>query len=117
MKFSARARVAGSDGDSTVEAETWADREVAGCEFRDERLAKRFRKLLGRIGSAIGQSIPLVCQDWANTKAAYRFFSNDRVSEEEILEKYISAARERGAANNYDAWAVQISDVGGIENF
>ncbi len=23
-------------------------------------------------------SIPLACQDWANTKAAYRFFSNDR---------------------------------------
>jgi hypothetical protein len=40
--------------------------------------------VLGRIGSAIGQSIPLVCQDWA--KAAYRFFSNDRVSEEHPVE-------------------------------
>jgi Transposase DNA-binding len=27
----------------------------------------------------MGHSIPLVCQDWANTKAAYRFFSNNRV--------------------------------------
>jgi Transposase DNA-binding len=72
MNFSARARAAGSKGDSTVVAETWANREVSGCEFRDERLAKRFRKLLGRIGSALGRSIPLVCQDWANTKAAYR---------------------------------------------
>jgi Transposase DNA-binding len=99
MKFSARARAAGSDGDSTVEAETWADREVAGCEFRDGRLAKRFRKLLGRIGSAIGQSIPLVCQDWANTKAAYRFFSNDRVSEEEILTGHFQSTRDRIAAN------------------
>ncbi|MET4222181.1 hypothetical protein ABIB00_007417 [Bradyrhizobium sp. LB14.3] len=33
----------------------------------------------------MGQSIPLVCQDWANAKAAYRFFSNDRVSEADIL--------------------------------
>jgi hypothetical protein len=48
---------AGSNGDSTVEAETWVDREVAGCGFRDERLAKRFRKLLGRIGSAQGGSL------------------------------------------------------------
>ena len=32
----------------------------------------------------MGESIPLVCQDWANTKAAYRFFSNERVSEEDI---------------------------------
>ena len=26
-----------------------------------------------------------MCQDWANTKAAYRFLSNDRVSEADIL--------------------------------
>ncbi|MCA1378603.1 hypothetical protein I6F16_33970 [Bradyrhizobium sp. IC4060] len=26
------------------------------------------------MGGAMGQSIPLVWQDWANTKAAYRFF-------------------------------------------
>jgi Transposase DNA-binding len=99
MNFSARARAVGSSDDYTVEAETWADREVAGCEFRDERLAKRFRKLLGRIGSAMGQSIPLVCQDWANTKAAYRFFSNDRVSEEEILTGHFQSTRDRIAAN------------------
>jgi hypothetical protein len=85
MNFPARARAAGSNRVSSVEAGTWDDREVAGCEFSDERLAKRSRKLLGRIASALGRSIPLVCQDWANTKAAYRFFSNDRVSEEEIL--------------------------------
>ena len=84
MNFSAKARGTGSEGDFTVEAETWVDREVAGCEFPDERVAKRFRKLLGRIGSAMGRSIPLVCQDWANTKAAYRFFSN-YLCEEEIL--------------------------------
>src|SRR5215813_8474673 len=98
MNFPARARAAGSSGASTVEAETWVDREVAGCEFRDERLAKRFRKLLGRIGSALGRSIPLVCQDWANTKAAYRFFSNDRVSEADILAGHFQSTRDRAAA-------------------
>jgi hypothetical protein len=63
---------------STTGAETWVDREAAGCKFKDERLGRRFCKLLAQIGSDMGQSIPLVCQDWANTKAAYRFFSNDR---------------------------------------
>ncbi|WP_340162418.1 hypothetical protein [Bradyrhizobium sp. DOA9] len=29
--------------------------------------------------------MPLVCQDWAKTKAAKGFFSNDRVSEVDIL--------------------------------
>jgi hypothetical protein len=41
---------------------------------------------------AIGASLPLVCQDWANTKAAYRFFSNDRVSEAQILAGHFQAA-------------------------
>ena len=63
------------------EINAWLDGELAGCSLADERLNKRLRKLLAQIGSAMGQSIPLVCQDWANTKAAYRFFSNDRVSE------------------------------------
>lgn len=52
---------------------TWLDDELAGCSLADERLNKRLRKLLAQVGSAMGQSIPLVCQDWANTKAAYRF--------------------------------------------
>jgi hypothetical protein len=41
----------------------------------DRRLTKRLRSLLERMGDAMGASIPLACQDWANTKAAYRFFS------------------------------------------
>jgi hypothetical protein len=32
-----------------------------------------------------GESIPLVCQDWANTKAAYRFLSDHHVTETDIL--------------------------------
>lgn len=66
--------------------------------FKDARLARRFRKLLNRIGSAMGESIPLVCQDWANTKAAYRFLSNERVSEEDILGGHFQSTRDRFAA-------------------
>ena len=38
------------------------------------------------------------CQDWANTKAAYRFFSNDRVSEADILAGHFQSTRDRTAA-------------------
>ena len=48
----------------------------------------------------IGESIPFVCQDWANTKAAYRFLSNNRVSEEEILRGHFQSTRERLALEN-----------------
>jgi hypothetical protein len=47
------------------------------------------------MGNAIGSTVPLACQDWANTKAAYRFFSNDRVSEAEILAGHFEATRDR----------------------
>jgi hypothetical protein len=78
----------------------WVDREIAGCEFGDARLGNRFRKLLAQIGSAMGQSIPLVCQDWANTKAAYRFFSNGRVCEADILAGHFQSTRDRVVATD-----------------
>ena len=82
------------------DAQGWVDREIAGCEFRDARLGKRFRKLLEQIGGAMGESIPMACQDWANAKAAYRFFSNERVSEEDILAGHFQATRDRFAAHD-----------------
>ena len=48
----------------------------------------------------MGQSIPLVCQDWANTKAAYRFLSNDRVSESDILAGHFQSTRDRTVATD-----------------
>jgi Transposase DNA-binding len=78
--------------------DAWFDRELAACSFADERLNKRLRKLVVQIGSAMGQSIPLVCQDWANTKAAYRFFANDRVSEADILAGHFQSTRDRTVA-------------------
>jgi hypothetical protein len=78
--------------------DAWFDRELAACSFADERLNKRLRKLVAQIGSAMGQSIPLVCQDWANTKAAYRFFANDRVSEADILAGHFQSTHDRTVA-------------------
>jgi hypothetical protein len=78
----------------------WIDGELAGCSLADERLTKRLRKLVAQIGSAMGQSIPLVCQDWANAKAAYRFFSNERISEADILAGHLQSTRDRTVATD-----------------
>src|SRR5690348_4524185 len=78
--------------------ETWIAQELAGCEFRDARLNQRFRKFFEQLSDGPGESIPLVCQDWANTKAAYRFLSNRRVTEAEILAGHFECTRERFAA-------------------
>ncbi|MGH7119211.1 MAG: IS4/Tn5 family transposase DNA-binding protein [Acetobacteraceae bacterium] len=69
----------------------WIDRELAGCSLADERLDK----LLAQVGGAVGESILLACQEWANTKAAYRFFSNGRVTEAEILAGHFRSTQER----------------------
>jgi hypothetical protein len=76
----------------------WIECELEGCRFADERLGRRLRALLDQMAGAMGESIPFACQDWANTKAAYRFFANDRVSEEEILGGHFQATRSRFAA-------------------
>src|ERR1700684_2699823 len=73
----------------------WIDDEIGENVFRDARLGKRFRELLIRMGGGIGESIPLACQDWANTKAAYRFFANKRVHEGDILSGHFDATRVR----------------------
>jgi hypothetical protein len=78
----------------------WFLSEIAGCSLADERLKTRLGKLLAQLGGAMGQSIPLVCQDWANTKAAYRFFSNDRVNEADILAGHFQSTRDRVAASD-----------------
>jgi hypothetical protein len=71
---------------------------LTGCSFPDARLDHRLRKLLEGMVGAVGESLPTACQDWANTKAAYRFLDNDRVSEEAILDGHFRATAERVAA-------------------
>ncbi|KLU21793.1 transposase [Caballeronia mineralivorans PML1(12)] len=75
--------------------ESWLDREIEGSEFQDVRLRKRFAMLLERLWKGMGQTIPLAYQDWANTKAAYRFMDNDRVSEHDILSGHFQATAQR----------------------
>ena len=82
-----------------MQPDRWIEEELAKCQFRDERHGRRLGKLLGQLSENIGGSIPLASQDWANTKAAYRFFSNSRISEEQILSGHFQATRERIGAH------------------
>lgn len=73
----------------------WTEREIDKSAFKDVRLGRRCAELLKQIGDAMGESIPYACQDWANTKAAYRFLSNGRVDENDILSGHFAATRAR----------------------
>ncbi|WP_445818634.1 transposase DNA-binding-containing protein [Bradyrhizobium sp. WU425] len=79
-----------------VGGECWIDRETSGCQSRDARLGDRFR--CSRRLEAPSDKVFRSSANWANTKAAYRFFSNDRVSEADILAGHFQSARERTIA-------------------
>lgn len=74
---------------------SWLGQEIERSRFRDLRLRKRFGLLLERLWKGMGQTIPLACQDWANTKAAYRFMDNDRVNEQDILSGHFHSTAQR----------------------
>lgn len=78
----------------------WLVRELDGGRFFDARLARRMQELAMQLWNHRGESIPLACQDWANTKAAYRFLGNDRVHEDVILEGHFHSTRDRVRATS-----------------
>jgi len=77
----------------------WIENEVVGCAFEDVRHGKRLRQLLEQLSGRVGAATPWACQDWGNTKAAYRFFGNDRISEANILAGHFACTRERFSAS------------------
>jgi len=51
------------------------------------------------LAGGTGKTIPQVSSEWAMTKATYRFLSNDRVEESEILSGHFSQTAARVEAN------------------
>lgn len=79
---------------------TWIENELKGFEFPDVRLGNRFKTIIEQLAAGIGRSLPFACQDWANTKAAYRFLDNSRISEADILKGHFQATHERFKASS-----------------
>ncbi|MCG1039382.1 MULTISPECIES: IS4 family transposase [Burkholderiaceae] len=82
-------------GNRKADNQAWFEHEVEESEFADSRLRKRLGKLLIQWWNGMGQTIPFACQDWASTKAAYRFLCNKRVNEHDILSGHFQASAER----------------------
>ena len=80
--------------------QNWVGTETARCDLGDVRLNRRLEAMLAALGDRPGKSLPTAFQDWSNTKAAYRFFSNENVSEDKILEGHFAATGLRFEATN-----------------
>ena len=73
-----------SDQPPTEEV-SWALEEFAQVSLKDERLNQRCRKLADTLGQQPPAPINQACEDWADSKAAYRFFANPKVAPGELL--------------------------------
>lgn len=69
--------------------------EFEGVELGDSRLSKRCQQLALKIAGNPSASLPKALVDWAETKAAYRFLSNDKVTRDSLLEPHIEQTVDR----------------------
>lgn len=73
----------------------WANAELATVELGDERLDTRAVTLLSALGNRPNLSIPAACGGRAEMEAAYRFFDNDKVTFDKVIEPHIARTFER----------------------
>lgn len=73
----------------------WILEETSLTDFGDKRLKKRLSNVLDALGNKPTPSIPTACKGWHETKAAYRFLSNERVTFERILLGHQEATMKR----------------------
>lgn len=73
----------------------WAEEEFRHANLGDERLNRRLIHLAWQRGQAPHASISQSSQDLAGTRAAYRFYDNEKVTMETILEPHRQATIQR----------------------
>ena len=75
----------------------WVTEEVKDVDLQDRRLNDRFAVLLDQLAGHPTASIPAACGGHAEMRAAYRFFNNEKVGFENILQPHIEATGKRMA--------------------
>jgi hypothetical protein len=78
-----------------TEEESWAEEEFAQVSMNDERLNHRCQRLADALGQQPTAPINQACEDWADSKAAYRFMDNPDVSPDGILAPHNQRTVER----------------------
>ena len=74
---------------------SWAEEEFGEADLGDVRRTARLVQLATVLGAQPSASLPAAMPDWADLKAAYRFFDNDCVHAEAVLESHVQATVRR----------------------
>jgi hypothetical protein len=73
----------------------WAVTEFADAELGDARRMKRVVELATALAQHPTASLPEACGTGAMLKAAYRFFSNDAIEPQDLLQSHVEATYSR----------------------
>lgn len=69
--------------------------ELETIDLGDQRLNRRARRVLAKLGAKPQVSIPAACGGWAETRAAYRLFDHPNVTAQQILEPHYQCSEQR----------------------
>ena len=83
---------------SRPDAESWAVTEFAEADLGDARRTQRLVELATVFAQRPGASLPEACGNRARLKAAYRFFDNEAIDPQAILESHVLATSDRLAS-------------------
>jgi Transposase DNA-binding/Transposase Tn5 dimerisation domain/Transposase DDE domain len=78
----------------------WVTDEMKTADLKDKRLDARLREVLSQLATQPTASIPAACGGYAETAAAYRFFDNEKVTFDNVLQPHQAATRQRLAAQD-----------------
>jgi hypothetical protein len=80
---------------SPADDTNWAVSEFADAELGDVRRTTRLIELAGVLAQHPTAALPEACGDDAMLKAAYRFFANDAIAPQDVLDSHIEATSRR----------------------
>ncbi|PYJ08569.1 MAG: IS4 family transposase [Verrucomicrobia bacterium] len=72
----------------------WAQMEFALAELGDARLSRRLVQVASAIAQFPSGTLPQALPEWSELKAAYRLFSNPKVSYEAVIEPHWQRTRQ-----------------------
>ena len=80
-------------------APSWSRQEFAGLDLGDTRLNDRRLGIADALAAQPMSPVSAACGDWSAVKAAYRFFDNDKVSPEKVLDPHFQQTVDRMRAH------------------
>lgn len=84
-----------------LDNENWIAYELREIALGDQRLNWRLLDSAAKLAAKPSVSINQACDDWADTKATYRLFANEKTTVAQILAPHQQRTKERMAGHEY----------------